>query len=300
MEIKSYKPHRGNDAYRIDDSDDFVVMENLGSIPYGKFRLENHGILFICTEGRAQLEYDGTVIQLQKNDMFLYMRNSIISNLMVSSNCNGRLIFFSRGELWNINLYSKASLADIAYLKQHPKVHLTDDEVTLLDSYFQLLYRRTKHQSSLLKSDILRSLASTIMLEMLTMLRHNEELNNELDLNENNSPRLHRRHLANKFILIVEQSDGRIRKVDKFASQLNITPKYLSTILKETIDRRPSDIIQLFTMKAIERRLRFTDMTMQEISNDLLFPNASFFGKYVKQHTGMTPLEYRMKYQREK
>ena len=86
--------------------------------------------------------------------------------------------------------------------------------------------------------------------------------------------------------------------MDDFANQLNITPKYLSTLLKETMSRRPSEMIKLFTLKAIEHRLRFTDMTMQEIANDLNFPNASFFGKYVKEHLGMTPLEYRNKYHR--
>jgi AraC-like DNA-binding protein len=96
----------------------------------------------------------------------------------------------------------------------------------------------------------------------------------------------------------VEESDGRIRRVDEFASQLNITPKYLSIIVKEVMNRRPSNYIQLYTLKAIERRLRFTDMTMQEIANDLNFPNPSFFGKFCKEHLGMTPLEYRMKYQK--
>ena len=62
------------------------------------------------------------------------------------------------------------------------------------------------------------------------------------------------------------------------------------------MNRRPSDMIQLFTLKAIEHRLRFTDMTIQEIANDLKFPNASFFGTYFKEHTGMTPMEYRKKY----
>ena len=61
---------------------------------------------------------------------------------------------------------------------------------------------------------------------------------------------------------------------------------------------RPSTIIQLFTMKAIEHRLRFTDMTIQEISNDLNFPNPSFVGKYFKGHAGMTPTDYRNKYQK--
>ena len=104
--------------------------------------------------------------------------------------------------------------------------------------------------------------------------------------------------IGDRFMLLVEQSDGRIRCVEEFADRLNVTPKYLSRLLKETVNRRPSDIILLFTMKAIEHRLRFTDMTMQQIAYDLKFANASFFGKYFKEHTGMTPLEFRMKYQK--
>jgi AraC-like DNA-binding protein len=66
--------------------------------------------------------------------------------------------------------------------------------------------------------------------------------------------------------------------------------------IQDLIPRRPSTYIRLYTLKAIEHRLRFTDMTMPEIANDLNFPNPSFFGKYCKEHLGMTPLEYRMKY----
>ena len=66
--------------------------------------------------------------------------------------------------------------------------------------------------------------------------------------------------------------------------------------MKEVMNRKPSVFIKLFTMKAIEHRLRYTDMTMQEIANDLKFPNASFFGKYFKEQKGMTPLEFRMRY----
>ena len=110
---------------------------------------------------------------------------------------------------------------------------------------------------------------------------------------------LHGKQLAHRFLQIVEQSDGRIRRVEQFARQLNVTPKYLSRLLRETLDRKPSDIISLYTEKAIEYRLRFTDMTMQQIADDLHFANPSFFGKYVKEHLGMPPMEYRMKYQRE-
>ena len=296
MDIQDLKPRRGDDTYRIGDSDELVVMENIGTVPSGVVCLQNHGVLFFITEGRAQLEYDGHVVQLQKNDLFLYMAHSTANNFMASSDFNCRQIWFSRSELWNIDIYNLISVADMSQLKLHPVVHLSDDDIKLCDTYFQLLCSRMKSSTSALTPDIVRSLLGTIMLELLSIMRRNSERAVEEVRQEDPNSSLHKKRIIDNFIKLVEESDGRIRRVDDFASQLNITPKYLSTILKEVMNRRPSTYIQLYTLKAIERRLRFTDMTMQEIANDLNFPNPSFFGKYCKEHLGMTPLEYRMKY----
>ena len=206
------------------------------------------------------------------------------------------MIWFSRSELWNVNLYKTISISsEFTQVKLHPVVHLTDDEVQLLDTYFQLLCNRMKTATSVLAPNIVRSLFGTMLLEIISIMRRNAECETKQEQEENSSS-LHKRQLVDKFIKLVEESDGRIRRVDEFASQLNVTPKYLSTILKEVLNRRPSTFIMNYTMKAIEHRLRFTDMTIQEIANDLKFPNPSFFGKYCKEHLGMTPLEYRIKF----
>ena len=94
----------------------------------------------------------------------------------------------------------------------------------------------------------------------------------------------------------MEQIDGRIRRVDDFAQMLNVSPKYLSKLLHRVMARKPSEIIALFTLKAIENRLRYSDMTMQQIADELHFSSASSFGKFVREHTDMTPLEFRKKY----
>ena len=291
MEIQNLKPRSGFDTIRLGDSDELVVMENFGSLPKGDLSLDGHGLIVICTEGIAQFDYDGQQIRLHKDDLFLYMAHSVVTNFMSSSDFNCRQIWFSRGELWNINKYGEVSLSDLPYLKRHPIMHLTDDDVKLLDDYFQLLCRRMRDPSPVLYSNIVRSLVSTMMLEILSMMRRQEPENTV-------TTGVHRQRLANEFMRLVEQSDGRIRKVDDFANQLNITPKYLSTLLKETMNRRPSEMIHFYTLKAIEHRLRYTDMTMQEIANDLNFANASFFGKYFKEHAGMTPMDFRTKYHR--
>lgn len=298
MEIKSLLPRRGKDCLRLDDGDELVIVENFGALSQSDFRITDHCLIIICIAGMAQFDYDGHQIQLQKNDLYLCMANSVVSNFMSSPDFNCRQIWFSRGELWNINVYGETSLIDLTYLKHHPKVHLDDDDAILLDEYFQLLCRRMRGQRSLLYVNIVRSIVSTMMLEMLCMMRKGNELEEKQDIYASTSPDFHKRKLTEQFVQMVEQSDGRIRKVDSFASQLNVTPKYLSNVLKETMNRRPSHIIRFFTLKAIDRRLRFTDMTMQEIANDLSFPNASFFGKYFKEHSGVTPLEFRRKYQK--
>ena len=90
MELVPLKPRRGEGTFRIDDSDDFVVIESLGQFPSnGLFPesgvyIENHGVIVVCTEGMAQFEHDGQTIQLRKNDMFIYvMKRSVITNLPV-------------------------------------------------------------------------------------------------------------------------------------------------------------------------------------------------------------------------
>ena len=303
MEIISLKPRQGEDTLRIDDSDDLVVIENVGqfpkngTLPESGVLIEKHAVIIICTEGMAQFEYEGQVIQLRKNDMFVYMMlRTVITNFMSSQNFNCRQLWFTDSEAWSIDMHGNKSLADLIYLKQHPKVSLTVADAAMLDDYFQLLCRRMRDRSPVLYLDIVRSLFSTLLLEILAIMRRGREQTTTPEVPDDTAPAFYRQRLADKFIHLVEQSDGRIRKVDEFAKQLNVTPKYLSTLLKETMNRRPSEIIHFYTMKAIKHRLRFTDMTMQQIANDLNYPNASFFGKYFKEHADMTPLEFRKKY----
>ena len=296
MELENPKPRHGHGTYRIGDSDDLVLVENVTRIPSDKICLQDHGIIILCMAGKIRFEYDGTEIQLQKDDMFLYMAHSVACNFMISPDFNCRQIWFTRSELFNINIYNGTSLSDMAQLKLHPVIHFTADDVALFDTYFKLLCRKMSDSSSILQADIVRSLFGTLMLELLSMMRRHAVVATDMGQSADQTPNFHKKRIIDQFMSLLEQSDGRIRRVDELASKLNVTPRYLSTILKEVMNRRPSIYIQHFTLKAIEHRLRFTEMTMQEIAYDLRFPNASFFGKYFKEHTGMTPMEYRKKY----
>lgn len=64
--IATVKPLRGADTYRVDGSDDLVLIEKAGEPPTGDVCMKNHGIILICTKGKAQHEYNGHTFQLQR------------------------------------------------------------------------------------------------------------------------------------------------------------------------------------------------------------------------------------------
>ncbi|MBP3248616.1 AraC-type DNA-binding protein [Xylanibacter ruminicola] len=294
MDIKDLKPRTGAGSLRIADSDELVVMEHFGGVPAGRVRPLDHGLVIICTAGVAQFEYDGHTVQLSKNDLFLLMAHSVVEKFMSSVDFDCRELWFSRGEMWNMNMYVKNSLADLLPLKHNPKVTLSDVDAALFETYFKQLSYHIRNSSQLLYPEITHSIVGAFLLEVLSVLRRGNNMLKDNNLINNSG--LHGRKLADRFVQLVEQSDGRIRRVDEFAQMLNVTPKYLSKLLMDTMHRKPSVIVAFFTLQAIENRLRYTDMTMQQIADDLHFANASFFGKYFKEHSGMTPMEYRIKY----
>ena len=80
MEMEDLKPRQGHGTYRIGDSDDLVLIENATRISFDRICLQEHGVIILCMAGKIRFEYDGTEIQLQKDDMFLYMVNSVVSH----------------------------------------------------------------------------------------------------------------------------------------------------------------------------------------------------------------------------
>jgi len=78
-----------------------------------------------------------------------------------------------------------------------------------------------------------------------------------------------------------------------FALLMCFLPKYLSTVCKKVSDKSPLEWISEYVMEDVRFYLANTELTIKEISDTLGFPNASFFGKYVKQQLACSPLEYR-------
>jgi len=99
-----------------------------------------------------------------------------------------------------------------------------------------------------------------------------------------------------KFILLLDQECTRLHKVHEFAERLNITPQNLNNICQKQGGLAASVMITNRILLEAKRFILHTDLTIGEIAHDLSFRDASHFGKFFKQATGLTPFQFRTSY----
>jgi AraC-like DNA-binding protein len=177
----------------------------------------------------------------------------------------------------------------ILHIKTHPVAHLTESDAEDVSAYYDLICHRIRQTEHRYQNGEVCSLINAFLLRVVGIL------DSGLDATETISS-VRGDQLVEKFVWMVNEDCGRKRPVEYYAERLNITPKYLSTLVRNTLGRTPTDVIKVVTMKEIERRLRYSEDSIKQISVALNFPNTSFFGKYFKQHSGMTPNSFRKKY----
>lgn len=97
-----------------------------------------------------------------------------------------------------------------------------------------------------------------------------------------------------KLIRLIEKYYMQERGVAFYADKLCLSPKYLSALSKSVCGYTVQELV----FRAIIRKsifwLKNTNKSVREISDDLNFPNASFFGTFFKKQTGLAPSYYRI------
>ncbi|AQG81542.1 helix-turn-helix domain-containing protein [Spirosoma montaniterrae] len=83
------------------------------------------------------------------------------------------------------------------------------------------------------------------------------------------------------------------RTVEDYADLLNITPQYLSGLVKTATGQRPLHIISQKLVDEAKILLRYTANDISEVAYQLNFSDPANFGRFFKKHTQKTPLEYR-------
>ena len=81
--------------------------------------------------------------------------------------------------------------------------------------------------------------------------------------------------------------------VSALASQLNISPRYLSDMLKQETGKTAIDLIHIYLVNEAKNRLRTDIQSVSEIAYQLGFENLSYFSRLFKKETGVSPNQFK-------
>lgn len=99
--------------------------------------------------------------------------------------------------------------------------------------------------------------------------------------------------LTKQFLELVKSNFRQERQLKFYSDKMCITSRYLSRVVKECTGSSASDWIERYVVLEARALLKSTNMTIQQVSDELNFPSQTFFGKYFKRRVGMSPKEYR-------
>lgn len=251
------------------------------------FRLEAY-CLILCTEGECVINIGKKEFRIISGDLFLAIPMSRII-IRHDHAFLARGLFLCTGYL---NRYMLPMLCSTSLL-----VHITQYPVCKLDSeqYAQVL-AMMQNIRWLARNSAYSKFNNEAICNGIAMFLYviGDSLQRAASSQETNSTTLSRREeYCFRFIDLLVKHPKTSRRVDFYAEQVCLTPKYLTTLVREATGKSAKDWIADFIISNAQFLLRHSDMSIQQIAFELNFPNQSSFGKFFKEHTGYAPSEYR-------
>lgn len=196
-------------------------------------------------------------------------------------------IFIFTAEFYLLNQKNKNKLLEFPFFfsvdRVNPPVYIKNQSDNI---YIQNLFSRCVKvlmQKSLSADEIARS---TLDLILLTC---NDLYPEELKLIQKSKGHL----LVKNFLQLIEENYQKNLRINDYADMLAITPNHLTQMVKQATGKTSLNIIQEKTVVETKRLLIHTDMTISEIADYMHFPDQSYFTKYFKKLTKLSPLAYR-------
>ena len=245
-----------------------------------------YGAILICRKGRAVLNvnykdwelYEGAVITVFPNDVVeLRKENSSLFQVEVLK--------------YNASLLREASLQ----LEQTVYSSLREDRcrqdtpvvTNIINSMFALLKVYFDQSECTCISQLVLCQLKAFFIGFHEYLQRNPQYRPD----EVKSYRV--RELFNRFMILMERDFKVSRDVNYYAEQMNITSKYLSNIVRQVTGHTPKTIIDQYVILQIKMQLGRSSQSIKEMAWEYHFTDVSFFCRYFKKHTGMTPQEMR-------
>ncbi|MBQ9655727.1 MAG: AraC family transcriptional regulator [Prevotella sp.] len=163
-------------------------------------------------------------------------------------------------------------------------IHLNERQFQRVVDCFRLL-RDVSREDSPRRDEMLGNLLEVLFL-LLQDYRHENGI-------ENHRP-TPREELFTNFHNAIEQHYRESREVCYYADLFHLSPKHFATVIKQQTGTGALQWINSYVIIQAKSLLRHhRQMTIQQITTQLGFPDQAAFSRYFKNNTGLSPTQYR-------
>lgn len=245
-------------------------------------QMAHYGAIIICRSGKANIQinfddwqlFEGAVITIFPNDVIRLMPDETEEPFLVE------MLQYDAAMLREASLQLEHTVYE--QLRQDSPV-----VTNIINNMFRLLHVYFDQVGCTCISQLVLLQLKTFFIGFHEYLQRNPRTTKS----NGESPRM--REMFNRFMMLVERDYKLSRDVAYYASQMNITPKYLTLIVRQMTHETPKHIIDHYTILQLKLQLTASRQSVKEIAWEYHFNDVSFFCRYFKRHTGLTPMEIR-------
>ena len=219
--------------------------------------------------------------RFEQGDLVYLGPNGIIQFLGASDDVQALGISMSN-EVLQLAIGSSIPQAFDGHLRDF-HLHLQPDEVDYYDRLHDLLSRYFREEGY--SSQVTLHLVGALLWFVNNQWSQHEQITRESQTRE--------QRLFTEFVQLVSQYAPQQHTIEFYASRLCLTPRYLSTIIKQVSGKSAKQWIDDALVTRIKIELKHTRKPIALICEELNFPNPSFFTKFFKRMTGTTPFDFR-------
>ena len=267
---------------------DFAIFSNTKEpveIPLNQPVFFRGIVLIFCKQGKGRLNIDMREYLIEENTICTIFPGTIFMCTETSDDLLFFSLFFTFGFLAEMPQIKNISFVE--RIKQYPLQQVSPEDTADLASYFSLIERQSLNQQLNFADKAAKGLVYSLYSEIASIYYLQETIKKE-------TPSSRQNEILNQFFPLLREYSSQ-RDVSFFADKMCLTPKYLSTKVKKLTGKSVFEWVSTSTIIRAKILLKTTDDPISHISEELNFPNASFFSRFFKKHTNMTPNEYRKK-----
>lgn len=275
-------------TYRLDkDSDALMVIEEIRHLPLlGRAIHLGVVVISVCKAGELRMRIKGREIVLAKGGLFVNIGDNMITEVSMSDDFSAVAIVVSHDFLQESVMSLMHLWPYLIYLMEQPVVELGEKELQRLIIMYQQIIERLTQEDHCFRRE------ATIASVQACYLDICDFLNRKIPQNGRLKTRAYA--LFDQFVRLVSNNFVEHRDVTWYADMMQLTPKYLSDVVKAVSGRTSSEWISNFVITEAKSLLRNSDLSIKEIAVELNFVNQSFLGKYFKNAVGVSPSEFRL------